>query len=101
MLLAVNTGKVDATLLDGFIGSYTLHQSANLSLKLAPDYQSKDVGMIAIAGPKSSDTSLLDAINQEMKKLKDNGFIAQVFDKYGIDKTFMVPSGEDQMTNIK
>ncbi|WP_028983658.1 substrate-binding periplasmic protein [Sporolactobacillus terrae] len=90
LLLAANTGKIDALVTDGAVAAYSLKQDPSLNLKILDPYTPQAAGMIGAAARKS-DTKLVNAINKQINNLKENGFIKKVLKKYGMPDNYFVP----------
>lgn len=95
LLLAANTGKIDATLIDGVVAAYSLKTDASLNLKLVTPYEAEAVGYIA-SSVRKEDTALAEAINKELKELKESGYILEVLKSYGLNEDFFVPGPDPE-----
>lgn len=93
LLLAVNTGKIDATLTDGVVAAYTIKKDPSLNVKIVSPYQAQASGNIAAAARKE-DKTLVAAINKEIEQLKKDGFILKVLKKYGLNEDYYVSSAK-------
>lgn len=93
LLLAANTKKIDATIIDGVVAAYSLKTDSSLNLKMVTPYDAQAVGYIA-ASARKEDKELVEAINKELEELKNNGFILKVLKKYGLTEDFFVPAGK-------
>lgn len=93
LLLAANTKKIDATIIDGVVAAYSLKTDSSLNLKMVTSYDAQAVGYIA-ASARKEDKALVEAINKELEELKNNGFIIKVLKKYGLTEDFFVPAGK-------
>ena len=89
LMLAVNTGKVDACITDGMVAGYTLSQDSSLNLKILSPYKAESSGMIA-AAVRKSDTTLADAVNQQIDEMKKDGTILKLLQKYGMNEDYFV-----------
>ncbi len=76
-LLDMNSGDIDAIVIDNDIAEKYVSENAGLKL-LDSDYKNEDY---AIAISKDS-TKLLDEINKILKELKDNGKIDEIVESY-------------------
>jgi polar amino acid transport system substrate-binding protein len=99
LMLAVNTGKIDACIVDGITAGYTLAQDSSLNLKILAPYKAEAVGMIA-ASVRKSDTALADAVNEKIDEMKKDGTILNILKKYGMNEDYFV-SIEDGKTSDK
>ncbi|MCP8970449.1 ABC transporter substrate-binding protein [Ectobacillus ponti] len=93
LLLAVNTKKVDACITDSAVAGYSITQDKTLNLRLVSPYQAEASGNIG-AAVRKGDKELLDAVNKELDKLKEEGFILKVLKKYGLNEDNFVPAGK-------
>jgi polar amino acid transport system substrate-binding protein len=99
LMLAVNTGKIDACITDGAVAGYTLSQDSSLSLKILSPYKAEAAGMIA-AAVRKNDTALSDAVNEKIDEMKKDGTILKLLKKYGMNEDNFV-SIEDGKTSDK
>lgn len=99
LMLAVNTGKIDACITDGAVAGYTLSQDSSLSLKILSPYKAEAAGMIA-AAVRKNDTALADAVNEKIDEMKKDGTILKLLNKYGMNEDNFV-SIEDGKTSDK
>lgn len=90
LLLAVNTNKIDACITDSAVAGYSITKDPSLNLKLVSPYEAQVAGNIA-AAVRKEDKDLLDAINKELDKLKEEGFVLNVLKKYGLNEDNVVP----------
>ena len=97
LLLAVNTGKVDACLVDDIIASYIIENNKSLTLKLLPGYESADEGMIGAAVTKS-DPDFLKELNDTLNGMKEDGSLMKILESYGLTANF-VGVDEGKTTN--
>lgn len=93
LLLAVNTKKIDACITDSAVGGYSITKDPTLNLRLVSPYKAEAAGNIGSAVRKE-DKDLLKAVNQELDKLKEEGFILKVLKKYGLNEDNFVPAGK-------
>ncbi|NHM32061.1 amino acid ABC transporter substrate-binding protein [Bacillus sp. C11] len=93
LLLAVNTKKVDACITDSAVAGYSITNDKSLNLKLVSPYKAEAAGNIG-AAVRKSDNDLLEAVNRELDKLKEEGFVLEVLKKYGLNEDNFVPAGK-------
>ncbi|HEY5524372.1 MAG TPA: transporter substrate-binding domain-containing protein [Clostridium sp.] len=98
LMLATNTGKVDACITDGMVAGYTLAQDSSLDLKILAPYTSESSGMIA-AAVRQSDTTLADAVNEQIDAMKKDGTILKLLEKYGMNKDYSVSVEDGQISD--
>ncbi|MGY3533460.1 polar amino acid transport system substrate-binding protein [Bradyrhizobium embrapense] len=82
ILRDVNAGRLKAGFADYPILAYNLQQGNFADVRLVDGYKPVTVGTVAI-GVRKSDTELLAKINTSLVKLKANGTIAKILEKWG------------------
>ena len=82
ILRDVNAGRLKAGFADYPILAYNLKQGNFAEVRLVDSYKPVTVGTVAI-GIRKSDTELLAKINASLAKLKANGTIAKILEKWG------------------
>jgi polar amino acid transport system substrate-binding protein len=82
ILRDVNAGRLKAGFADYPILAYNLKQGNFAEVRLVDSYKPVTVGTVAI-GIRKSDTELLAKINTSLAKLKSNGSIAKILEKWG------------------
>ncbi|WP_420966088.1 ABC transporter substrate-binding protein [Bradyrhizobium sp. B120] len=82
ILRDVNAGRLKAGFADYPILAYNLQQGNFADVRLVDGYKPVTVGTVAI-GIRKSDTELLAKINTSLAKLKANGTIAKILEKWG------------------
>jgi polar amino acid transport system substrate-binding protein len=93
LLLAVNTNKIDACITDSAVAGYSITTDKSLNLKLVSPYVAEAAGNIG-AAVRKEDKDLLEAVNRELDKLKEEGFVLEVLKKYGLNEDNFVPAGK-------
>lgn len=93
LLLAVNTKKIDACITDSAVAGYSITKDPSLTLRLVSPYQAEAAGQIG-AAIRKEDKDLLEAVNTELDKLKEEGFVLDVLKKYGLNEDNFVPVGK-------
>ncbi|MGG1397456.1 ABC transporter substrate-binding protein [Bacillus salipaludis] len=93
LLLAVNTNKIDACITDSAVAGYSITNDKSLNLKLVSPYKAEAAGNIG-AAVRKSDKDLLEAVNKELDKMKEDGFILKTLKKYGLNEDNFVPAGK-------
>jgi polar amino acid transport system substrate-binding protein len=83
ILRDVNAGRLKAGFADYPILAYNLKQGAFGDVRLVDSYNPATVGTVAI-GIRKSDTDLLGKINASLAKLKANGALDKILDKWGL-----------------
>ncbi|MBB5335198.1 ABC transporter substrate-binding protein [Pectinatus brassicae] len=101
LMMAVNTGKIDACITDGIVAAYTIKTSDNLDVKILSPYKAEASGQIG-AAVRFKDKDLLDAVNGELEKMRADGSLKKILEKYGLTEDFMVLSADEAKTkNVK
>src|SRR5260221_9450313 len=83
ILRDVNAGRLKAGFADYPILAYNLKQGAFGEVRLVDSYKPATVGTVSI-GIRKSDTELLGKINASLAKLKANGALDKILDKWGL-----------------
>jgi polar amino acid transport system substrate-binding protein len=83
ILRDVNTGRLKAGFGDYPILAYNLKQGGFPEVRLVDTYKPTIVGTVAI-GVRKGDADLLKKINSSLAKLKANGTVDKIFDKWGL-----------------
>jgi polar amino acid transport system substrate-binding protein len=83
ILRDVNTGRLKAGFADYPILAYNLKQGGFPEVRLVDSYKPTIVGTVAI-GIRKGDRDLLTKINTSLAKLKANGTVDKILDKWGL-----------------
>lgn len=83
MISELENGRIDAFYQDYPIVLQLIKDNPQFEIKLVEGYESKWVGDVGLAFPKGSD-SLVKAVNEQIKKLKDSGEIDAIIKKWGL-----------------
>ena len=83
ILRDVNAGRLKAGFADFPILAYNLKQGGFGEVRLVDSYKPATVGTVAI-GIRKSDSELLAKINASLAKLKANGSLDKILDKWGL-----------------
>lgn len=100
LMMAVNTGKVDACVTDGIVATYTLAQDSSLDLKLLENYEPEATGNIG-AAVRFEDKDLLDAVNKELNGMKEDGTLLEKLKGFGLDETYFVDIEDGKTDNVE
>jgi polar amino acid transport system substrate-binding protein len=79
----VNAGRLKAGFADYPILAYNLKQGGFPEVRLVDSYKPTTVGTVAI-GIRKTDHDLLTKINASLTKLKANGAVDKILDKWGL-----------------
>jgi|SRR5689334_3511211 len=83
ILRDVNAGRLKAGFADYPILAYNLKQGGFPEARIVESYKPTTVGSVGI-GVRKSDTELLNRINTSLAKLKANGTVTKILDKWGL-----------------
>jgi polar amino acid transport system substrate-binding protein len=79
----VNAGRLKAGFADYPIVAYNLKQGGFPEVRIVDGYKPTIIGSVGI-GVRKADQELLGKINASLKKLKENGTLAKILDKWGL-----------------
>lgn len=102
LIMAVNTGKIDACVTDGIVAAYTLKKDPTLSLKIMEPYKPDSIGKIG-AVIRFADKTLLDEVNKNLNDMRKDGTLKKILvGDYGLPETYLVINENDYKTkNVK
>ncbi|SDO93668.1 substrate-binding periplasmic protein [Selenomonas ruminantium] len=100
LMMAVNTGKIDACITDGIVAGYTLKQNADLALRILEPYEPESSGVIG-AAIRFADKDLLAAVNDELEKMRADGTLKAIYDKYNLPENYRVLDAAAAATPIQ
>lgn len=100
LMLAVNTGKVDACVTDSIIGGYTLAQDSSLDLKFAPDYVADSAGTIG-AAVRFEDADFCKEVNAVLDEMKEDGSLMKYLEEYGMGENGFVSVEDGQIPIVE
>jgi polar amino acid transport system substrate-binding protein len=83
ILRDVNAGRLKAGFADYPIVAYNLKQGGFPEVRIVDSYKPTIIGSVGI-GVRKADQELLGKINASLKKLKENGTVAKILDKWGL-----------------
>jgi polar amino acid transport system substrate-binding protein len=100
LMMAVNTGKIDACVTDGIVAGYTLKQDSSLNLKILSPYEAEAAGRIG-AALRFEDKEFNAEVNKTLNAMKQDGTLMNILQQFGLNQDYFV-SIEDGITkNIK
>ena len=88
LLNGINNGEIDAGVSDSAAVKYAL-KNKNFFLKTLRDYTPEIPGTIGIA-VKKSDITLLNALNEKINEMKEDGTLYAILINNGLDKSNMI-----------
>jgi len=100
LMMAVNTGKIDACVTDGIVAGYTLKQDSSLNLKVLSPYEAEAAGKIG-AALRFEDKEFNAEVNKTLNEMKKDGTLMNILQQFGLNQDYFV-SVEDGITkNVK
>lgn len=100
LMMAVNTGKIDACVTDGIVAGYTLKQNSSLNLKILSPYEAEAAGKIG-AALRFSDKELLADVNKTLNDMKQDGTLMKILQQYGLNEDYFVSIDDGKTKNTK
>ena len=89
LLSSVNTGKIDAAITDSILAAYLISKNNSFYLKILEPYKPEAPGMIA-AAVRKNDTTLANAVNEQIDDMKMDRTILKILKKYGLNENYFV-----------
>lgn len=87
MLKDIQTGRIDAVLGDSPSFSYLLSTNPKMKFRIVEEYEPSLVGQIGI-GIAKENTELVGKLNEEIKKMKEDGTMKEIYEKWAVDWDF-------------
>lgn len=100
LMMAVNTGKVDACVTDGIVAGYTLKQDSSLNLRILSPYEAEAAGKIG-AALRFEDKELLAEVNKTLNDMKKDGTLLNILQQYGLNQDYFVSIEDGVTKNVK
>lgn len=100
LMMAVNTGKVDACVTDGIVAAYTLRQDSSLKLKILSPYEAEAAGKIG-AALRFEDKAFLAEVNKVLNEMKEDGTLLKILKDFGLSEDYFVNVEDGKTKNIK
>ncbi|QJW48448.1 amino acid ABC transporter substrate-binding protein [bacterium BFN5] len=96
LMMAVNTGKVDACVTDGIVAGYTIKQDSSLNLRIVSPYEAEAAGKIG-AALRFEDKEFNAEVNKALNDMKKDGTLMNILQQFGLNQDYFV-SVEDGIT---
>lgn len=96
LMMAVNTGKIDACVTDGIVAGYTIKQDSSLDLRIVTPYEAEAAGKIG-AALRFEDKDFNAEVNKTLNEMKKDGTLMKILEQYGLNQDYFV-SVEDGIT---
>ncbi len=100
LMMAVNTGKIDACITDGIVAAYTLAQDSSLDLKMLSPYEPEASGQIG-AAIRFEDKDFLNEVNAVLDEMKEDGTLMKILEDFGLNEDYFVGVEDGTTVNIK
>lgn len=100
LMMAVNTGKIDACVTDGIVAGYTLKQDSSLDLRILSPYEAEAAGKIG-AAIRFEDKELNEAVNKAINDMKKDGTLMKILEQYGLNQDYFVAVEDGKTKNVK
>jgi polar amino acid transport system substrate-binding protein len=100
LMMAVNTGKIDACVTDGIVAGYTLKQDSSLNLRILSPYEAEAAGRIG-AALRFEDKEFLAEVNKTLNDMKKDGTLLNILQQYGLNQDYFVAVEDGTTKNVK
>ncbi len=100
LMMAVNTGKIDACVTDGIVAGYTLKQDSSLDLRILSPYDAEAAGKIG-AALRFEDKEFNAEVNKTLNDMKKDGTLMKILQEFGLNQDYFVSVEEGKTTNTK
>ncbi|MEG6584825.1 substrate-binding periplasmic protein [Dendrosporobacter sp. 1207_IL3150] len=100
LMMAVNTGKVDACVTDGIVAGYTLKQDSSLNLRIVSPYEAEAAGKIG-AALRFEDKEFNAEVNKVLNDMKKDGTLMNILQQFGLNQDYFVSIEDGKTNNLK
>ncbi len=100
LMMAVNTGKIDACVTDGIVAGYTLKQDSSLDLRIVSPYDAEAAGRIG-AALRFEDKDFNAEVNKALNDMKADGTLMNILQQFGLNQDYFVSIEDGKTKNIK
>ena len=100
LMMAVNTGKIDACVTDGIVAGYTIKQDSSLELRILSPYDAEAAGKIG-ASLRFEDKDFNAEVNKTLNDMKKDGSLMKILEQFGLNQDYFVSIEDGKTTNIK
>ena len=100
LMMAVNTGKIDACVTDGIVAGYTLKQDSSLNLRILSPYDAEAAGKIG-AALRFEDKDFNAEVNKTLNDMKKDGTLMKILQEFGLNQDYFVSIEDGKTTNTK
>jgi len=100
LMMAVNTGKIDACVTDGIVAGYTIKQDSSLELRIVSPYDAEAAGKIG-AALRFEDKDFNAEVSKTLNDMKKDGSLMKILEQFGLNKDYFVSIEDGKTTNTK
>lgn len=100
LMMAVNTGKIDACVTDGIVAGYTLKQDSSLNLRILSPYEAEAAGRTG-AALRFEDKDFNAEVNKALNDMKADGTLMKILEQFGLNQDYFVSIEDGKTKNIK
>ena len=100
LMMAVNTGKIDACVTDGIVAGYTIKQDSSLELRIVSPYDAEAAGKIG-AALRFEDKDFNAEVSKTLNDMKKDGSLMKILEQFGLNQDYFVSieDGKTKNTN--
>lgn len=99
LMMAVNTGKIDACVTDGIVAGYTIKQDSSLNLRILSPYVGEATGQIG-AALRLQDKEFNAEVNNALNEMKKDGTLMKILQQYGLNQDYFVSIEDGKTKNV-
>jgi len=100
LMMAVNTGKIDACVTDGIVAGYTIMQDSSLELRILSPYDAEAAGKIG-AALRFEDKDFNAEVNKTLNDMKKDGTLMKILEQFGLNQDYFVSIEDGATKNTK
>jgi len=100
LMMAVNTGKIDACVTDGIVAGYTIKQDSSLDLRILSPYDAEAAGKIG-AALRFEDKDFNAEVSKTLNDMKKDGTLMKILQEFGLNQDYFVSVEDGKTTNTK
>lgn len=100
LMMAVNTGKIDACVTDGIVAGYTIKQDSSLNLRILSPYDAEAAGKIG-AALRFEDKDFNVEVSKTLNDMKKDGTLMKILQEFGLNQDYFVSIEDGKTTNTK
>lgn len=100
LMMAVNTGKIDACVTDGIVAGYTIKQDSSLELRILSPYDAEAAGKIG-AALRFEDKDFNEEVSKTLNEMKKDGSLMKILEQFGLNQDYFVSIEDGKTKNTK